>query len=386
MSGLLLALNQESASVPYTFKITGINVYSFEEALYHCYVYWKESLDDFTCHEFINWVRDELGHAYISSKIKAISEIDGFTEKFLQFLFITDYFDNEQIVEIKNNLKAWENSLEWERLKERADSLSARGDAVKAYPLYKRALSYGENAELINNFAICMLKLQKYEEAYELFNRAYEADPDNIDILLNFTESAIYSRNFNKAVALLHKASESESKDESYIYYLYGELNFETGDIRNAASYFEKAINENCDSYYVYRLSEIYVELRMYDKAMEALERIKYTDKDFLMKQAEVYIASGHIPAAIKSIEKALLSNKSDPELWIRLAVYHRLNYDHIKAQAAIVTALNIDPYNEKALLENARIKKSQGKTKDYQEILKNILNSFKKKYREPAR
>ncbi|MDR1687210.1 MAG: tetratricopeptide repeat protein [Clostridiales bacterium] len=384
MPGLLLALNGDYASAAYTFKSTGIKVYSFEEALYHCYTYWKESADDFAAPEFIAWVRDTLNLAHIATKIKPPTDGGDFAEKFLQFLLIADYFDSAQINDLKNRLKAWENSLEWERLKERADSLNAKDDAQKAYPLYKRALGFGENEGLFNNFAVCLMKLQKYEEAFEYLSRAYEMQPDNTDILVNYTEAAILSHNFNKAVALLKKLC--EIKEDADVYYLYAQLYYETGDIRNASAYTEKALADKYDPYYVYRLADIYVQLRMYDEALQALNKIKDQDRDFLVKQAEVYIAAGHIPAAIKCIERALFYSRTDSELWIRLALYYRLNYDTQKAQAAITTALNHDPFNEKALLESARIKKALGKTKDYQEILKNILNSLKKKYRESAR
>jgi Tfp pilus assembly protein PilF len=123
----------------------------------------------------------------------------------------------------------------------------------------------------------------------------------------------------------------------------------------------------------------------MYDEALAALSALGEETKELLVKQAYVYFASGNVPAAIKCIEKALMTNKSDAGLWVALAVYYRMDYDFQKAQAAVSTALNIDPFNEKALLENARIKKSLGKTKEYQEVLKNILSSLKKKYREPG-
>jgi len=380
---LFLALNQECASVPYIFKATGVNVYSLEEALYHCYNYWKQSADDFTSAEFIHWVSAELGLAYIASKIKALISIESFTERFASFLRLTDFFDDFQMEEIKSGLREWENALEWERLKERADTLNKGGLAYKAYPLYKRALSYGENSALLNNMAICMLKLQRYEEAYDCLERAYALEPSNTNILINFAEAAVISHSFNKAASLLEKLSDIKNTGE--VYCLRGELNYEMGDIRNAAACFEKAASVSSDPHYLYRLSDMYIKLRMYDEALAVLEDAGDGDTGFLSKRAEVYAAAGHIPAAIKCIEKALLVSKADADLWISLALYHRLNYASAKAQAAIVTALNIDPYNEKALLENARIYKTLGKTKDYQEILKDILCSFKKKYREPS-
>jgi len=385
LSGLLLALNQEPVSHPYIFKTTNLSVYSFEEALYHCYTHWKESADDFTSAEFADWVSGVLGHAHIGDEIKALADVAGFSERFTRFLRLTGYFADEHTANIKAELQIWESALEWERLKERADAFNAKGQAFKAYPLYKRALDFNENAVLLNNLSICLLKLQRFEEAYDYLQRAYEMEPGNIQILTNFTEAAIASHSFNKAVSLLDRLS--KIKKGGSVDYLYGELNLEMGDIRAAASYFEKAAAETNEPQHIYRLCEIYVKLRMYDDALAVLDTVAAggESKELLIKQAFVYVAAGNVPAAIKCTEKALMAHKADAQLWVNLAVYHRMDYDLTKASAAIATALNIDPYNERALLESARIKKSLGKTKDYQDVLKNILNSLKKKYRDPG-
>lgn len=377
---LIQCLNQEPVTSPYTFKLTGVSVFSFEEALYHCYTYWKDSIDDFVSSEFIAWVKDILGQAYIASQIKELSDLEQLSQRFTKFLSITDYFEDDEIKEIHAELMQWENRLEWEQLKERADAFNKVNEPQKAYSLYMRALKYEENPQILNNLGVCLMKLKRFDESYFYLAKAYEMQK-YISILVNLAESAIFSHKFEIAEELLTQIK--DEKDDAELNYLYGEYFYESGNIRKSTKYFEEAAASSNDTFYIYRLTDAYIKLRKYDNALALLETVENKDKEFLMKQGEVYAVSGHIPAAIKSIEKALIFDKGDCALWIILAYYHRLNYDFIKAQSAIITALRIEPNNEKALLEQARIKKSLGKTKDYQVILKNILDDIKQKYRE---
>ena len=59
------------------------------------------------------------------------------------------------------------------------------------------------------------------------------------------------------------------------------------------------------------------------------------------------------------------------------------MDYDLNMAEKAILKALGIDSESKEVNLEYAKIKKAQGKLRDYQVILDKILNSFKKEYRQ---
>jgi tetratricopeptide (TPR) repeat protein len=200
--------------------------------------------------------------------------------------------------------------------------------------------------------------------------------------MLNLSEACIYGGSFEKALKLL-KVAEERDRGNGDIYYLYGELNLETGNIRYSIDYYEKAITLRDDPDYYYRLADVYVKLRRYEAALETLEKVKVKDVKFLLIQAELYVSSGNVPAAIKCMERALLTERENVELWTRLAEYHRLDYDLNRAFYAVSKALNIDAENDRARLESARIKKALGKTKEYQASLHDILKGFKRKYRE---
>ena len=130
---MLLCTSQKLSSF-YIFKYTNIKVYSLEEALYHCYHYWKESLDDFISQDFVDWVKDDLQMSFIASRIKEIIHYDSLSERLIKFLCIIDYFNEREILEIRGRLSEWEKRLEWEKLKDRGDYFNNMNQPAKAYP------------------------------------------------------------------------------------------------------------------------------------------------------------------------------------------------------------------------------------------------------------
>ena len=385
---LYLCVSQDMNSVPYQFKITNTKVFSLEEALFHVFHNWKQTVDDFCCPDFVTWVNNSLGLSYYASKIQELSARDSFADRLMSFLELLGYFSSEELSELRAQLTEWENRMEWERLKERGDYSLDTGEPSKAIILYKRALTYGRNPELLNNAAVALIQMEMYaeamtclKEAIDLADTSYPPDSLLVRLILNRVEAAIYAHDFEVAQELITEAG--NSADEHEILYLRGELYSESGSPHRAAECFEEAVALSSERFYVFRLTDLYCKMRKYDQALETLNRIENPDKEYYMKQAEVQALSTNVPGAVKSIERALITNINSIELWIALAMYHRMDYDVNKAQSAITKALSIDPKNDRARLENARIKKALGKTKDYQVALHNILKDFKGKYRE---
>ncbi len=382
MPELLLCLSQGENVNSYQFKMTGINVYSFEEAVYHCYHYWKQSVDDFTSEEFEEWVREVLSLSFLASKIKGLNKLDSLSEKLTTFLTLVDYLDVEQISILKAELVEWEARLEWEKYKERGDYLMEKKEPARAFAFYRKALAFGENVRVLNNIAIALMQLERFKEAIDYLGRAVNIEPNNVQIVLNLAECCIYAHEFESAESCLHHAEELDENNPD-VQYLYGELNIESDKTRNSIEYFERAFEMNNEPKYIYRIAEVYVKLRQFDRALECLTKVKTKDNSFLVQQSKIYAASNNVPAAVKCIERALIFERDNAELWTMLAKYSRMEYDITKAQSSITRALNIAPESETAQLENARIKKAQGKIKDYQTTLHDILEGFKKKYRE---
>jgi tetratricopeptide (TPR) repeat protein len=389
MAELLQALTPNAAAVPYRFRATGISVFSFEEALYHCYHYWKQSADECLSEGFITWAHTALGLSQIAARLREISKIENFTERYCSFLAVTPYFPDKKINALKKELGEWENRLEWEKLKERGDYFMENNEYAKAFSFYSNALLSSENPYVLNNAAVSLMKQARFAEASEYFERAMDSSPNgDVCFSLNYIESLIFGALYDKAWLAIGKVEASQTAELSEILYFKGEINFRLKHYYSSVPFFDKAIqieeSQGKDaSHYIHRLCDVYIKLRQFDLALALINRSKTKDKGFYKKQAEIHAACGNIPAAIRSIEAALMTERGSADLWTRLAAYYRLEYNFPKASSAIAAALNINPNNPHVKLEHARVNKAQGLTKKYQTTLSEILSDFKSIYRE---
>ncbi|MCL1863226.1 MAG: tetratricopeptide repeat protein [Defluviitaleaceae bacterium] len=379
---LQLCLSQSFNDTPYTFK-TGIRVFTFEEALYHVYHHWRESVDEFLGDKIIAWVT-EIGHSYLAAKMKELAAKDGFSAKVMGFLRLAEYFDDDELASLLSELEKWEQRREWEQLKERGDYFARKNECEKAIPLYKRALQYDDsNVAILNNLAVQYMQSGATSEALSFLIKALSLEPQNFSVMLHYIEAAILHGSFDKAAKTIKKAYALQP-DNADISYLLGLMSYEKKDYPAALLHFEKAIEaDKTVPYYVFKAVDIHLQMRRYEKAHTTLQKITTRDTGYYAKEAEIYHAWGDITRAIRSMNGSLALTQ-DPEAtqYARLAAYHRQDYDMQLAEIAIKKALTISPENNIVRLENARIKKGLGRTREYQTSLNEILKSFKESYR----
>jgi len=380
---LQFCVSQQNNDIPFTFRATGIRVFSFEEAMYHIYHYWRESVDDFLSNEMITWV-SELGLSFIANRMREIAHSHrGFAAQLLQFFKLSEYFDKGEIAALSTALQEWEARLEWEKLKERADYLVNRGEPGQALPLYKRALKAEDHSFLHNNIAVAYLQLQSYKEALYHFSVAYKLEQDNMAVLLHYIEAAILAREFATAAELLQKA-EAAAPHDSDIPFLHGLMAHEKRQYMQALEHYNKARDLHETPHYTYKIVDVYMAMRQYEKALAAINKLASKDAQYYVKEADIHAGAGDYTAALRCIKEATANfeGASNASLWTKLAKYHRQDYNWQKAEEAIQNALELAPDNNKVRLEYARIKKGLGKTREYQAELGRILQNFKEVYR----
>lgn len=382
MTSLYLCLSQSKAITPYEFKNTKIKIYSIEEAIYHAYHYWYESIDEFVSEKFINWV--QRISAQVAATLKEIALLKTARERMITFLSLNGYYCKQDLVELEKQLLKSEYENNWKQYKETGDYYVSLKRPSKAIEYYKQALDYFESMELLNNLGVAYMNTGRYLEAIKYYRRALEFNPlgnQKDAILLNLAEAAIHNNILETALKSLENMDSRIKTAQAY--YLYGEINFKMVNLNFAIDNYKKAYEINADAKYIYRLVDVYVKLKMYPTAFEALDLIINQTKHFFKKKAWVFELSGRIPNAIKTIEASLMQHKDDPELWTLLAKYHRLDYDLNRANAAISKALSISRVFLPAKLELAGIKKSSGELSEYHEGLRGVLSEIKQKYFE---
>ncbi len=378
---LILATSEVENPSPYKFEATNISVYSFEQALYHCYNYWRESWDEiFIKDEFIAWVRDELKLSFIASEIIKMKSIRSISKRIIAFLSIVYYFEDDELETIRLEIEEWQNQSQSQKLKEKGDALISVGSFEKAIITYKAVLTYDKkNYAVINNIGIGYMKLGMYDKAEEWFLRAVKIRKE-IQIIFNLIEACIYNEDFVNAEIYIEIAEEMYSGGE--IAYFRGEIEFFKGNFEEAVSYYKRATVKN-DSFAIFRLADVYEKQKMYGTAIKVLDMLDDADVKVLVKKSVVYKNSQQFSLAIKCIEKALLYDSSSVELWTYLAKYYRLNGDFLKAEGAVCTALRFSREDLAANLEFAKIKRCQDKIKDYRVSMFKILKNLKNEYRD---
>ena len=383
MPRTILCLKQEENDIAFKFSSTGIEVYTFEEALFHAYKYWKESERDLFSGEFALWVQDVLDLKPLAAKISELAKIESAGERILAFLNITDFLSSDDVFRLKSEITIWESQLEWERHLIFADELMSKQEYKKALYNYKKALEGGRSLKLLSNMGVCLMHLGFYYEACLSLSTAYETDKSNIAVLLNYSEALILAGEYEEAFKYLKKAEREGEMPE--VNYLYGLLASLSGNHAEAVNHYERAAKEQYDPIYYYALAKAYVSQRKFSKALDALENIKVKDKDFYKNQAAVFEGLGDNAAAIKSAEKALLysGRNNTSEIWALISRYRRKNFEPDKAERASSMAVYANKDSKLALIEMAMLKKAQGNYKDYQKNLNDILNILKDEYRD---
>ncbi len=380
VASLKLSLTENVTVVPYRLS-NGINIYSIEEAIYLFYKNFKEYSTDFFDDKFIKWVDTQLLNGELTNKLIDIKKQQSFYQRSIDFLTINNFYTLEEIEKISLELFNWEKRGQVERKKIKGDRFFEQNMFENAIKCYKDAIDFDvSNYVLYNNVAICYIRLKKYDLALTYLKKAINIEPNNIDLIFNIIELLIEKEDFSYAKEYIEKLDDSMQYNKNY--YL-GELYFKQKEYDNAKKYYSKAYLFEKNSNIILKLTDCYVNLKLYDKANQSLNLIEDVEIDTLIAKSQIYEKLNNIPMAIKCIEKANFYNRNNYKLWLKLAKYYRQEYNLLKAEGAIYKAYTLEPNNKEVLFEQSLIKKAQGKFKEYQSILSKVVQKTSEEYRE---
>lgn len=382
-SMLILSASPERVDKPYYFNSTHRRMYSLEELMYHCYYYWKQSIDDFLAGKMEIWISEELKLPYLASRIEKIKDKEKtITAQYTAFLSSVDYFENDEISLLFKEVYSWENMDQWKKYKEKGDYALEEGQYSEAVKRYLEALNINDDITILNNLGIAYMRQKKYSDAMICLQKAHIKQPYNDDIIINISEVLMLQGDYDNAQLQLKKFSFMDKSSKAYN--LYGEIEYLQGYYENALVYFIKAHNLGDKNKSLIRMAEIYDKLGKYNDAINTMNKMEDNrSDDYYCNYANLNFKMGKIKEAIKQVEIAIDINKKNIDAWLLLVKIHKKNRDIEQAERALLKIFEIDPDNESAKLEYATLKKSQGFIKDYQDILKGILNKWKQKYRE---
>jgi tetratricopeptide (TPR) repeat protein len=264
---LHLCVSQTENSLPYEFKMTGIKVYSFEEALYHCLHNWRQSMEDYLCASFAAWV-ETIGLHHLAQKIRELEAMESLSMAYLSFLSLADFLPRAEISALQKELAAWEKRQIWEKLKEQGDFWLGLNNGEQAISFYSKALKHQENAALLNNAGLALMYMGDFEAGAEFFAHSLRLEPYDAQICFNFIESLIFSGDYEKAHRFI-KEAEAIAPAHPELMYFQAEIQFREKNYLGAIGLYTAALALTYQPCYVYRLSDCYMHIRQFDKALD---------------------------------------------------------------------------------------------------------------------
>ncbi|NLP45736.1 MAG: tetratricopeptide repeat protein [Epulopiscium sp.] len=382
---VLPSISPNKIKYPYHFEITQKNIYSLEELYYHCYYYWKESIDDFIMGKLEDWIREELDLPSIANQIASTKEKNSkcITKQYIDFLGIIDYFSDKELYLLGKEIFRWEHKHEWEKAKDKGDLYIRRGEYEKAIEYYEKALQYTEDSRVLNNIGIAYMERKQYEKAYQYLFAAYTKTPQNIKILFNLSFVAQQQKEYKKAEEFLKEALSIKECGEGWYY--YGQLQEKLENEEEAYLAYQRSITFSDSIEGFLALARWYRQRNQVDQALQVIEQLPSKHNwGYYIEKAKILEQQKKSEDGIQLLQEAFHTFTPHPQGFIMLSKLYRTTNQKDQASKIIQQALQLYPNNDAVKLEWARVQKKEGKIKNYQEILKDILFGWIQKYRNP--
>ncbi len=168
----------------------------------------------------------------------------------------------------------------------------------------------------------------KYDEAHELFRKAYQSDTTNGAAALEYSTQYMMLLPFQQEPdslvleGLLRSGRRlvDDYPSDFYSVYNYVMLNVNSGRTREGIDVMERfrKLNPGHTSG-LELLNDLYIDEREFGKALEVLdsyERIKGTDIKLLLRKSAIYMAMGDSVGAVNVAREYVDANPSTPQAW----------------------------------------------------------------------
>ena len=181
--GKVILCTGKTARNPYYFLSTGTRVYTIEELCYYIYHNIETVSEELVSPELVVFLRDELGLEERANQLeKLYATHAGVKDIIVLILCSADYYEEEEIRLLLNELDSLNEMTPLQRKKRNADHYLENGqyrDAMKAYrnilysrePVEMNSVEYGD---ILHNLAVLYAKTGAFLTAAEEFRAAYE--------------------------------------------------------------------------------------------------------------------------------------------------------------------------------------------------------------------
>ncbi|GAB3822690.1 hypothetical protein GCM10028895_27740 [Pontibacter rugosus] len=206
--------------------------------------------------------------------------------------------------------------------------------------------------------------LEDYQQALQLFQKAYTVTPENAALNYKIGETYLQLKEPKTAMPFALAAVNLEKKNP-YYYLLLSQLHSEQKQYDAAAQAFNNLLQNvpNSDEY-LFNLADLYLAQSQYDNALRTYDRIEkqFGDMEQLhVNRQQIYLRQKKVDKAIAEGEKLLKSNPTEINYYLAQAELYNATQRPDEAIATINKALRLEPNNPFAHLMLSDLSRQKG-------------------------
>ncbi|MCJ8165627.1 tetratricopeptide repeat protein [Pontibacter sp. E15-1] len=215
--------------------------------------------------------------------------------------------------------------------------------------------------------------LEDYQQALQLFQKAYTVTPNNAALNYKIGETYLQLKNPEGAMPFA-KAAVLLEKQNAYYYLLVAQLHTGQKQYDAAAQAFNDLLRNVPNSEeYLFNLADLYLSQSRFDDALKTYDRIEKRFgemEQLLVNRQQIYLRQKNIDKAIEEGNKLLATNPSEVRYFLAQAELLNASKKPDEAIAILDKALRMEPNNPFAHLMLSDLNRQKGnKAKAEEEV-----------------
>lgn len=221
--------------------------------------------------------------------------------------------------------------------------------------------------------------LEDYQQALQLFQKAYTVTPDNAALNYKIGETYLHLKEPSSAMPFAQAAVKLSQKN-AYYYLLLAQLHSEQKQYDAAAQAFNALLNNvpNSDEY-LFNLADLYLSQSRFDDALRTYDRIEkvFGDMEQLhVNRQQIYLRQKNVDKAIAEGEKLLKLNPGEITYFLSQAELYNATSRPDEAISTLQKALRLEPGNPFAHLMLSDLNRQKGNLTESEKQVKQAFAS----------
>ncbi|WP_162054976.1 tetratricopeptide repeat protein [Pontibacter pamirensis] len=221
--------------------------------------------------------------------------------------------------------------------------------------------------------------LEDYQQALQLFQKAYTVTPDNAALNYKIGETYLHLKDSESAMPFA-KAAVVLEKQNAYYYLLVAQLHTEKKQYTEAAQAFNDLLRNVPNSEeYLFNLADLYLSQSRFEDALKTYERIEDEFgemEQLLVNRQQIYLRQKNMPKAILEGEKLLATNPTEVRYFLAQAELLNASKKPDDAIQVLDKALRIEPNNPFAHLMLSDLNRQKGNKAEAEKQVKEAFSS----------